>query len=187
MPSQQVVFVENLTNPVSTVTVRSPSVTGLYVFSIADVPGVAAANTYISLMNPIGSGKTISFGGTFVSSTTAGGTTVTSPMRGIRITAASGGTLASATDIAKFVTADPNSVAQVRSGAAVSVTPVGNTFFFNSPPAISATVGSTAVHAVVNPPGSGAFLLVPGEGVAIQTASGDTDQRWNLSIAWGEI
>lgn len=162
----------------------NPSIRGSYDFSLADTAGVVAANNWISLFNPVGSGRSVLFGGAFISSTAAGATSVTAPMRGLRVSTATGGTLQLAAAIAKFNSANPDAVAEVRTG---NPTVTLGAAIFNSPPTISASVGSTAVHAVAVPPAAGPFVLAPGEGVVLRTESGDTDQRWNLSIVWVEF
>lgn len=172
------------TSPLIATTVANPAITGVYSYTTSNVVGVVAANTYLSLFNPIGSGKTITVGGTFISSTSAGGTTVTDCMIGYRTTAASAGTLAGAATIAKFRTTYPNSISEVRTG---NPTVTLGAQIAASPPTISATNGSTAVHQAVIPPGLGLFTLAPGEGIALNTAVGDTDQRWNLTIIWAEM
>ncbi len=169
---------------VSTTSVRSPSIDGVFVFSTGNLPGVVAANNYLSLFNPVGSGKVLSFGSAFISCVAATGSTVTDPMQGFRITAASAGTLQAANTIAKFVTSDAAPVAEIRVGNPTVTT---GAQLFNSPPAISATTGSTNVHVIPVPGGLAPFTLVEGEGIVLRTAVGDTDQRWNLSIVWSEI
>lgn len=163
--------------------VKDPSLAGVYIFSLDEVPGVAAANNYLSLFNPIGSGKNVIFVGAFISCVTAGGSSVTAPMRGFRAAAISGGTLQADSASVRFITANPDPVAEVRTGNP-SATLDGA--IFNSPPAISATTGSTSVHAALVPSGTGPFLLVPGEGIVLRTSAGDTDLRWNLSFVWAE-
>jgi len=163
--------------------VKDPSVTGVYVFSLAEIPGVVAATNHLALFNPIGSGKNVIFGGAFISSTSASGSTITDPMRGFRATLISGGVLQADSASAKFVTANPDPVAEIRTGNPAATL---DGAMFNSPPAISATTGVTPVHAVPVPGGTGPFLLVPGEGMVMRTAVGDVDQRWNLSVVWAE-
>lgn len=164
--------------------VRSPSIDSVFVFSVGNVPGVVAANNYLSLFNPVGSGKVLSFGSAFISSMTAGGTTVTDPMQGFRITAASAGTLQAASASAKFVSSEADPVAEVRTG---NPTVTLGAQLFNSPPAISSTTASTNVHIIPVPGGLQPFTLAEGEGIVLRTAVGDADQRWNLSIVWAEI
>ncbi len=172
-----------LSDPVHVTPVKDNAITGVYVFSADEIPGVAAANNYLSVFNPIGSGKNLYLGGVFISAVTAGGTTVTAPMRGFRITTAAGGGLQAVSATAKFITAYPDSVAEVRTG---NPTVTLGASLFNSPPPLSAGVGSTPVHQVPIPPNSAPFSLAPGEGIVLREATGDTDLRWNLSIAWAE-
>lgn len=171
-------------NPMPTVTVINPSIEGVYVFSVANVPGVIAANNFVSLFNPSGSGKVLGIGGLFFSSTSAGAASETEPLRVHRITAASGGTLQADSASVKFQSAYPDPVAEVRIG---NPTVTLGSPFINSPPVITVGSGGTGVHEVPLPAGVGAFTLVPGEGIAIRTAAGDTDQRWNITVLWVEI
>lgn len=169
---------------VSTTSVRSTSIKGVYVFSISNIPGVVAANNFISLFNPVGSGKTVSFGSAFISSTAAGSSAETEPLRGFRITTATAGTLQATSATAKFITTDADPIAEVR---IANPTVTLGAAIFNSPPVISATVGSTNVHVIPVPGGLAPFTMAPGEGVVLRTSAGDVDQRWNLSIVWAEI
>jgi len=169
---------------VSTTSVRSASIKGVYVFSISNIPGVVAANNFISLFNPVGSGKTVSFGSAFISSTAAGSSSETEPLRGFRVTTATAGTLQATSATAKFITSDIDPIAEVRTG---NPTVTLGAAVFNSPPVISATVGSTNVHVIPVPGGLAPFTMAPGEGIVLRTSAGDVDQRWNLSIVWAEI
>lgn len=182
--TQNVALTSSSAPSVNTTLVRSPAIDSVFVFSVGNTAGVVAANNFLSLFNPIGSGKVLSFGSAFISSTTAGGTTVTNPMQGFRITAASAGTLQAASAFGKFITSEPDSVAEVRTD---NPTVTLGAQLFNSPPAISATTSSTNVHIIPVPGGLQPFTLVEGEGIVLRTALGDTDQRWNLSIVWAEI
>lgn len=170
--------------PISVTQTKDPTITGVYVFSADEIPGVLAANNYLSIFNPIGSGKNVVFAGAFISATTAGTTTTTSPMRGYRATLISGGVLQADSASAKFISANPDPVAEIRTGNPAATL---DGALFNSPPPLSATQGGTAVHAVPVPGGTGPFLLVPGEGIVMRQAIGDVDIRWNLSIVWAEI
>ena len=169
---------------VSTTGVRSPSIKGVYDFSLSNATGVVAANNFISLFNPVGSGKVLSFGTVFVSCALAAGSTNTEPLRGFRITAASGGTLQATSAIAKFITSDPNPVAEVRTG---NPTVTAGAAIFNSPPVVSGAAGFGNVHIIPVPGGLAPFTLVEGEGIVLATTAGDVDQRWNISIVWSEI
>lgn len=175
----------NVTNTaVNAALVKNPSITGVYIFSADEIVGVAAANNYLSIFNPIGSGKSILFGGAFISSVAAGGTAITAPMRAYRATSVSGGVLQATSSSTKFITSSPDPVAEIRTG---NPTATLDGAIFNSPPAISATVGSTVVHQIDIPPSVSPFLLVPGEGIVLRETTGDTDLRWNLSIGWAEM
>lgn len=184
MAQMQVGVDNSITLPIYTVATTNPSIRGSYVFSIGNVAGVAAANNYISLFNPAASGRVIAFGGAFISSVAGGGTSITNAMQGFRITAASAGTLQASSAVAKFSTSSPNPSAEVRIG---NPTVTLGAQVFNSPPVISSTVGSTAVHQVAVPPAAGPFILTENEGVVLRTAAGDVDQVWNLSIVWVEF
>lgn len=171
--------------PISSWITSNPALTGVYVYSIANNPGAATANNFVSLFNPVSSTKVVLLAGIFISSYSVGAATSTEPLRGWRVSAASGGTLASnATDVAKFNTAYPTAAPELRT-ANPTVTLVNP--FFNSPPPIGTGAGTAFVHSVEAPPGAGAFLIKPGEGVVVRTASGDVDQTFNISLAWGEI
>lgn len=166
--------------PISVMTTIDPGITGVYTFNAAAVTGVAASNNYISLFNPIGSGKTMYLNGAFISSAVTGGTTAVQPMRGLRVTTATGGVLQATSAICKFQTSAPNPVMEVRTG---NPTVTAGAPFFSSPPAISATVGSTVVHAITF---TNRFSFVPGEGVVLQCTASDVDLVWNLGLLWSE-
>ncbi len=169
--------------PVQITAVKDPSIDGVYVFSADEITGVAAATNYLSIFNPVGSGKTVIFAGAFISCVTAGGSSVTSPMRGYRATLVSGGTLQADSASAKFITTMPDPVAEIRTN---NPTATLDGALFTSPPPLSATQGGTPVHAVPVPGGTGPFTLAEGEGIVLRQTVGDTDLRWNLSIVWAE-
>jgi hypothetical protein len=85
-----------------------------YIFSIANQAGVVAANNFLSLFNPVGSGKSIFLSGSFVSVVAGAATTSTEPLRGFRITAASAGVLQAGSAVAKLKTSQANSIAEIR-------------------------------------------------------------------------
>lgn len=166
---------------------KDPLISGVYSYSLALQPGVVAANNFLTLMNPASSGLALVLGGAFFSSYGIGTTTATDPMRGFRITGHSGGTLVDPADVVKYDTRYSASAAELRFGTAVAVSGMANTAIFNSPPPLG--TGGTIpqfVHSVEPPPGSGGFLMLPGQGVTIRTAAGDVDQLWNITIVWGE-
>jgi hypothetical protein len=155
-------------------------------YSQAEQSGVVAANNFISLFNPVGSGKLITLGGVFISSYAVGDIDATvQSMRGFRVTAASAGTPVAANTICSFDTAKPDTSMEVRVG---NPTVTLGDAIFNSPPFIGAVKSSLPfVHQVPVPAGGGPFLFRPGEGMVLRTAAGDVDTRWNLSVAWTEM
>lgn len=172
--------------PLSTYLVQNPALTGAYVYSQAEQPGVVAANNFMTLTNPVGSGKVVIFAGAFISSFIVGDTpaTITS-MRGYRATAVSGGTLQPASSVGKFQTAYADPVGQIRTGG---VTATIGAALFNSPPFIGSVKSSSPfVHQVPIPPQGGLFTIMEGESLVLRTEAGDVDTRWNLSLAWGEV
>lgn len=172
-------------NPLPVILTANPQIDGTYIYSIADVPGTVASNTFITLFNPVGSGKTVVVGGIFISTVAAAAAAATRPARLHRINAApTGGVVASTADIFKFNTLNPDPVAIVRTGnptvtllAAASNTP---------PPVTTGAGGGQFVHEI-EPPAGTTVVLAPGEGAAVNTTVGDTAQRWNISFAWVEI
>lgn len=166
---------------------KDPSIYGVYSAAIALQAGVVAANNFISLFNPAGSGKFFVVGGFFFSSYGIGTTTAVEPMRGFRCSTATGGTqlsVSNQTDISKYDTRFRDSTAEVRiaNPACTLAAPV-----FSSPPPLgTGGIGTQFVHSVEPPPAAGGFFLLPGEGIVARTAAGDVDQLWNMTVVWGE-
>jgi hypothetical protein len=165
--------------------VVNPVFKGGYVYSNAQVPGVATANNFLSLANPVGSGRTITVAGVFLSSVIVADITATAdPMRGWLATAISGGTLQATSAIGKVRSTMPTPVGEIRTGNPAATLGAS---WFNSPPLLGASkTSSPFVHQVPATIASGTITLLPGEGTVLRTESGDVDQRWNLSIAWNE-
>lgn len=155
-----------------------------YFYSMIDAPGVAAANNFMSIFNPLGSGKVISFFAIAVDSFASGASSTAVSLKVDRITAASAGTLAPATDINKLITTEANSIASLRTGNP-TVTKVGSSLYSWPPPLATGTgVGGTTIS--TPPPGQGFFIL-PGEGIAFSTSSGNTNQVWSIKATWAEF
>jgi len=171
--------------PLSTTPARLTGLTGAYNFSIDDVPGVVVANNFLSLFNPVGSGKNMYYLGAYVSTyVTGGGSTTRESMQGHAITAASAGTLQAASAIFKLDSTFSNPTAEIRTGnPTVTIGPN----VFNSPPPINTTT-TQYVHAVGLGFGviGGPVVFRPGEGIVFTTDAGNTNQTWNLSIGWAE-
>lgn len=172
--------------PIAEYAVANPAIDGVYVFSAAGLAGVVAANTFLTVFNPVGSGKTVSFSAAFISTAATAASGATAPMRGYRISAApTGGVVQGAATIAKFSNVTPDTVVEVRLG---NPTVTLEAPLWNTPPAVTSGVGGGQfVHAVDTPAGSPPFVLAPGEGIAIHTTAGDVDQVWNITVVWAEI
>lgn len=176
------------TSPIYTTMAPNPSVKGAYVFSVGAVPGVVAANNFISLFNPSGSGRTISLGAAYTSSFAIAAALTPAPMNGFRVTAASAGTLqTNSTAVSKFQTSFPGSIAEIRTG---NPTCTIGAQIFNASPVVttggsagSSTLQNVAAAPAVYPP----FTLAEGEGIVLRTLSGLVTTLWNLSIVWAEV
>lgn len=162
----------------------NPAIVGGYVFSENSVAGVALANNFVSLANPVGSGRVILLAGVFISQLTTGPVSATDPMRGYLATNVAGGTLQPASDIGKVRSTMPNAVGEVRLGPTATL----GAAWFNSP-TLQATGASTSsfIHQIPASTAAGSITLLPGEGTVLRTESGSTATLWNLSIAWSEI
>lgn len=156
-----------------------------YVFSEDESPGVVAAHNHLALTNPVGSGKLIIVGGVFISQVTAGAVADVAPMRGYLASDVSGGSLQLDSAVAKARSTLPAPVGEIRIGG---VTATLGAAWFNSPPLLSTGAASQPfVHSIPAAlPGGDPISLRPGESTVLRTETGDTDQRWNISIAWME-
>lgn len=163
----------------------SPVFRGGYVYSRAQTTGVVAANNFLALYNPLGSGRTVVVAGVFISSVIVGDIAITvDPMRGWLASGISGGTLEAASTIGKVKSTMQNPAGQIYIN---NPTATLGASWFNSPPLIGASkTSSPFVHQIPASVAGGPLTLMPGEGTVIRTESGDVDQRWNVSIAWSE-
>lgn len=156
-----------------------------YIYSLAELPGVAAANNYITLFNPSSSTRTAILSGIFVSYSLTIGVSITTPLRGWRISAHSGGTSVdtsgSANNVAKVQSIYPDPLCEIRKD---NPTVTLGAPLFNSPPPTQKD--TNFVHEISLPSGLLPFTLRPGEGFALRTESSITDARWNLTIVWAE-
>lgn len=163
----------------------NPAFTGGYVFSDHEIAGVAAANNFIALTNPTGNTKVILIAGVFVSSVTVAGVPAAAPLRGYFATAVSGGTLEPSSAIGKVRSNMPNPTGEVRTDNPAATLGAA---WFNSPAILSTGLQSAPfVHQIPATTAAGTLTLLPGESTVLRTESGDTDTRWNISIAWSEI
>lgn len=155
--------------------------TNFYTAAIEDVPGVAAANNFLSVFNPLGSGKTIIFYASIVIPWASAAQAVAVSLNVFRITAASAGTLQTPD---RFLSAAPASIAEVRKGNPTVTTTGASLGAY--PPALTAAAGGASPTALTVPSGA-SFICVPGEGLVLSTTSGSTTQLWNLGFIWAEV
>jgi len=156
----------------------------MYGYGVFDAPGVVAANNFLSLFNPVGSGKLLTVYRLTVYPFAGGATTATASLQATRITAASAGSLIAANTVSKFSTMAANPVAEVRT-TNPTVTTVGNPITV-VPPAITAAAAGISAAVQVQPPSGAAFVCQPGEGVVARTPSGNVNQLWSIFVTWGE-
>lgn len=157
----------------------------VYIHALSDVVGVAGLqHSYMSVLNPVGSGVVASALFFEVLSYSVGVVSVASSLKVFRITAHSGGTLISASDVNRFNTQHPDPKCTIRVDNP-STTVVGTVLRSISPP-ITTGVGGHVPFAGIPPSGT-SFLFFPGEGFVIRTDNGDADVRWNVAYTWAEF
>lgn len=161
-----------------------PAGSNFYLTALEDVLGVAAANNFLSIFNPVGSGKTITMYALSIVPWATAATSVAVSMNIFRTTAASAGTLLAAASISKFASSSPNSIAEIRSGNP-TVTTTGISLG-GVPPAITTAGGGATPTGGGGGPAGASFMLVPGEGLVVRTASGNVGQLWNFNFIWAE-
>ena|SRR5882757_865826 len=162
-----------------------PAGYNFYLHSLSSAVGVVAGNNFLSVFNPVGSGKTIVFYQSIIQSFATAAASSAASMDTFRTSAASAGTLIAAANINKFATSQPNSIAEVRVGNP-TVTTVGTTTLGVAPAVTSSGAGVSA-GAGGNPPPGATFVCLPGEGLVMRTSAGDVDQLWNLTFVWAEF
>lgn len=170
-------------NDVIFTTAGAPPGQTFYFATISDTPGVVASNNFLSIFNPASSGRVLIFYQAEIKSWATGATSADASLTATRITAASGGTQVAAANINRFLTADPNPVAEVRTGNPTVTTSglVLNTW----PPPIAVGTGAGSTAYTSTPPGAG-FVCLPGQGIVFNTPSGATTQRWSIVTIWAE-
>lgn len=158
-----------------------PTWTGVYFHALVDVPGVAASNNYLSVLNPVGSGKIAIALGFICGSYSINTVTTPAAMAAFRISAHSAGTDVTAATVNRFASAFPNPASTVKTGNPTITTT--SLPMIGIPP----TVGTNANNGqTVSPTPGASFVFLPGEGIAFQTATGDTDIRWQMQYIWAE-
>jgi len=165
-------------------TAAAPESYNFYFHAAIDMPGVVAANNFLSVFNPVGSGKTISFFSVAPDSYAVGASSTGVSLVVDRTTAASGGTQISAANINKLITSETNSIAEVRVGNP-TVTKSGISLYSWPPPLASGLGAASSAYSSV-PPGQGFFCL-PGQGINFSTSAGNTNQVWSIKVTWAEF
>lgn len=171
-------------NPLPVVVTTGNTFTGFYSFSISNMPGVVAANNFVTLMNETGSGKTLQVFSATVGSWISGGATSATSTSMIcqQIISSSGGTLQNQAAIARLDRTMPAPTGAVRT-ANPSVLFAAEIISF--PPPIGVDTGNS-LNRIVSTQDSG-VVLHPGEGIRFFTTVGSVNQFWNVAFSWGEI
>lgn len=165
---------------------QAPSYLKFYNYSASDIPGVVAANNFISQFNPANSGKTVVVYFADVDQYATGVSTTPNSMVAYRTTAASGGTLVPASTISRFDPTIGDPVLQIRTGnPTVTIDPVLSAQIFHDPPPISGGAAGASSASTAVPPGA-TFVIPPGHGAVFQTAAGNTSQMWGFRFIWAE-
>lgn len=154
----------------------------IYVAALTDTPGVVATNNFLSVFNPVGSGVHMVGLGAVVGGYAIATSQTPNSMLAQRISAASGGTLATAANVSRYDATVSNPLAQVRT-ANPTVT-LTQSPLFGWPPPVSTGTGALGV---ATPAASGpAFICHPGEGLVWYTVAGNVNQLWNIQYTWAE-
>lgn len=177
------VTIENL--PITTLATIPPGAQ-VYQYVVADAPGTAASQNFMSVFNPVGSGKNIVTAAFIVESYAIGASTTPNSLQLFRTTAASGGTLVSAANITKYITSQTNSIAEVRTGNPSATLLTGNVPLSFAQPPVGSGLGDNGATLVQAATGA-APTLKPGEGIVFNTAAGNTNQVWNIQLIWLEL
>lgn len=161
-------------------------VTALFDFSLQRQDSTVAAKNFLTLFNPVASGKIMAMGGIFVSYM-ALNPSPAYPLRGYRISAApTGGTLHAESEICRFDTQRFAPVMVIRSDNPTIGT-LGAAFFNAAPGITNGLAQSSDIQDIDTPAGFNPFLLYPGEGVVIRQDVGAVGHLWNLSAVWREL
>lgn len=158
----------------------------IYTTLIRNTLGVVAANNFLSVFNPLGSGKNIIIAQFVCFPYATAAAAPTDNMEVWRISAASAGTQLAAANINKFDTTQTNSIADVRTGNPTT-TLVGTLPVLAIPPAITSAAGGVSSTVSIIPPSGSLFTCRPGEGVVARTPAGSVGQTWSLGFSWAEL
>lgn len=183
MANVQQIIGFDYSSPLGTFASMDPTWTGVYFHALVDAAGTVASNNYLSVLNPVGSGKiAIALG--FISSNYSGASvTGAQSLRAFRTSAHSGGTDVTAASVNRFLTAFPNPSAQVKIGNPTTTNTNPTNPMIGIPPALG--TGAQSPQTVSPTPGA-SFVFLPGEGIVFNVPAGDTDQLWNMQYIWAE-
>ncbi|MBI4092418.1 MAG: hypothetical protein HY420_00670 [Candidatus Kerfeldbacteria bacterium] len=171
----------------------TPASQGEYLWASSRVEVAAALNTnFFTFFNPSASGKTAVVKRIAIRNNADGAATY-SAFNLRRVTAASGGTLITASDLPKKHTGTANAVTEVRwcgatCGTAISATYAGTTdsdlLQVNGPGAVGQIIGQREIAFSDNEK----LVLQPGEGIGfyLDVLAGDVDQYVKMLIEWDE-
>lgn len=183
MANVQQIIGFDYTAPLGTFTSIDPTWTGVYFHALVDTAGTVASNNYLSVLNPVGSGKiAIALG--FISSNYSGASvTGAQSLRAFRTSAHSGGTDVTAANVNRFLTSFPNPSAQVKIGNPTTTNVNPTNPMIGIPPALGTSAQSPVT---VSPTPGASFVFLPGEGIVFNVPVGDADQLWNMQYVWAE-
>ena len=169
----------------------APSSEGEYVISTAPTTGSTTADyVYGSLMNPAGSSKSYKVKRIEIRADRTGTLVAPGyiPVSVRRTTAASGGTVVTATDIPKKHTGTATSGADIRTaGPTVTLAgaPESRLMGVTSPGAVGQDSGLNEASIIFGDE----LMLGPGEGIALyqEATAGDTLMNYRLRVVWSEV
>lgn len=151
----------------------------------ASFGGQTSAYRFVSVMNPVGSGKQLILKKISVIGYAGALSLSTVPLIASRISSVTGGVVQGASAVNKFSTMYPNATAEIRITNPTVV--VGARIYSFAPPLQGLTAGAlapTPQTAVFN---EAELMLRPGEGFALhQESAGLTAQIYNAYVAWLE-
>lgn len=156
-----------------------------YSYGINDVTGVVAANNYISFFNPVGSGKIMLAIQNITTAYSVGLSDSAASLTVHAISAASAGTLVTASTVYRLRSDWSDPSVQIRTGNPTVTNSFPHTVFTVSPPVSSGAGGGSS--GTVTTPSAGGVPYLPGEGLVWGTTSGNTNQRWNILFIWAEV
>lgn len=155
-------------------------------FFLTDVPAVAGARIYLTLTNPVDSGKSIRVNRLHGGGYAIAVATSKNSLKVSRCPNVGGGTLQPESAIFKMDTLQGPVAAEIRTGTTITGTP--GEVLHSFPPALAITAVGP-VPAVVNEVKFDVGqrpILREGESLIFHTAAGDADETFNMGLSWDE-